>query len=288
MGKSKGQLVQQMLMVKLNISYDTGYRSSDEMREIIHDNNATSKNRMRAGVRMFNKEEIRSFTEKISQARSYYLHSTLPWDKKNWRVIPVSKWQEFKNVLDQYVVEIKDEFDKIFMDNYDDLKASFQKDCNLDDVEFPEKGDIASKFNVHYDIGQIASCDDIRIQGIDHMEREKIRTDMRNQYDKKIGSGLNELAERLVKATEDVAVRAKDEDQKGKKYTKSLSNLSELADTVESLNITGNEAIIEACKIIRNDISTYSAEAIKTTESVRETVVDATSSIKDKLSGIKI
>ena len=255
--KTKGQLVQQMLMVKLNISYDTGYRSCDEMREIVVDKSNADYNRMRAGFNLFDKYATSAFTTAISQARRHYLEETLPWDKKNWRVIPVSKWQTFKNELDSYISNVKEKFEEVFHDNYDELKSSFEEASGDLDINFPDEEGLDAQFNIGYDIGQIASCDDIRIQGIDQMERIKIREDMQKQYDEKINGGLTELAERVVRAAEDVAVRARDPEQKGKKYSKSLSNLNELADTVESLNITGNEAISEACKIIREDIGKY-------------------------------
>jgi hypothetical protein len=277
-----------MLMIKLNLTSDNGYRTSNEMKAIVSDETGTDESIMRTGISLYSKDHKNAYTRMVSQARRYYLDNTLPWDRNNWRVVPVSKWQEVKSRLDEYISDIKDAFYDVFDKGYEDLKTTFENSCKLTSVKFPDKGDILARFQADYDIGQIASCDDIRIQGIDYAEREKIKSDMKDMYDKKINTGLTELADKLTVAVDAVSCRADDNDQKGKKYTKSLNQLSELADTVQSLNITGNDAISEACKIIKDDISIYSAEAIKTTEAVRDNVVNASANIKEKLAGIKL
>ena len=286
---NKGQLVKKMLMVKLNISYDTGYRNSSEMKELIEGTKNVSSSAIRTGITMFDKYQISEFTTAISRARSLYTSETLPWDSRNWRVIPVSAWSKFKDELDTAIENVKEAYEKVFDDGYDELKEEFDDNIKGSlDIEFPDKEDLADKFNIDYDIGQIASCDDIRIQGIDHIERDKIRNDMQKQYQEKMDTGLTELASRLVEASQDIAIRANDPNQKGKKYSKSLSNINKLADTVEALNITGNDAIADACSTIRTQIGTYSAEAIKTTESIRENVLEATTSIRDSLSKVSL
>tara|TARA_Y100000289_G_scaffold33336_1_gene32955 strand:- start:6321 stop:7181 length:861 start_codon:yes stop_codon:yes gene_type:complete len=285
---NNNKLIQSMLMIKLNLTSDNGYRTSNEMKAIVSDETGTDESIMRTGISLYSKDHKNAYTRMVSQARRYYLDNTLPWDRNNWRVVPVSKWQEVKSRLDEYISDIKDAFYDVFDKGYEDLKTTFENSCKLTSVKFPDKGDILARFQADYDIGQIASCDDIRIQGIDYAEREKIKSDMKDMYDKKINTGLTELADKLTVAVDAVSCRADDNDQKGKKYTKSLNQLSELADTVQSLNITGNDAISEACKIIKDDISIYSAEAIKTTEAVRDNVVNASANIKEKLAGIKL
>lgn len=279
-----GQLIHKLMLVKFSVSYDTGYRSSDQMCETLSSSTSTDVNRIRSGFSMFDKHVISPFTTAISQARQHYTMSTLPWEERGWRVVPVNKWQDIKDELDNLISNVKEKYEQVFNTNYDQLKDAFDEAVGDLEIEFPSKGELEDRFICDYDIGAIASCDDIRIQGIDQIERSKIRDDMKKQYETKFNSGLNDLANRLVTAAEDISVRASDPEQKGKKYTKSLSNITELADTVEGLNITGNEAISEACSQIRENISVYSADAIKTTPVVRKEVVNATANIKEQLS----
>ena len=272
---NKGQLVKKMLMVKLNISYDTGYRNSSEMKELIEGSKNVCSSAIRTGITMFDKYQISEFTTAISRARSLYTGETLPWDSRNWRVIPVSAWSKFKDELDTAIENVKEAYEKVFDDGYNELKDEFDDNIKGSlDIEFPDKEDLAGKFFIDYDIGQIASCDDIRIQGIDHIERDKIRNDMQKQYQEKMDTGLTELASRLVEASQDIAVRANDPNQI-------------LINSTADVN-TGNDAIADACSTIRTQIGTYSAEAIKTTESIRENVLEATTSIRDSLSKVSL
>ena len=283
-----GKLVQKLLLVKFNVSYDTGYRSSKEMVDTLSKHTDAQAHCIRSGFSLFCKTTMSPFTTAISRARQHYQMGTLPWEERGWRVIPVNKWQDFKDEMDDLISDIKDEFIDVFDKKYHHLEDVFNENVGNLNIDFPSKEELEDKFWVDIDIGQMASCDDIRIQGIDQAERNKIRSDMQKQYSEKFNTGLNELATKLVTAVEDISSRASDPDQKGKKYTKSLSNITELADTVEGLNVTGNDAIAKSCKQIRENISVYSADSIKSTPLVRDNVIKATANIKDELANLEI
>jgi len=281
-------IINDLIMVKLSIEYDTGYRASAEMSRIIHEKKETEIKAMRTGVVVIPKCLTSEFTSAVSTLRKYYLNESLPWDKGNWRVVPVTAWQGFKSDLERRIRDAKDGFYQCYVKGYDGLEQHFKSQIGKLDIEFPEKQAIVDRFNIEYKVGQVASPDDIRIQGIDTVERKRISDDMKKQYGEQVDAGLNELAKRLTEAAEDIGARVADPDQKSKKYTRSLENLQHLADTAEKLNVTGNDAIKAACKTIKEDISQWSPEAIKTTPIVRDHIASATGSVQDRLAGLKI
>nr|BAR33773.1 hypothetical protein [uncultured Mediterranean phage uvMED] len=282
------QIVDKMVMVKLNCSYDTGYRHSEQATNIVALDTNCNTNMLKAGVTLYDRGLINSFTAALSRLRTYYQDTTLPWDTKSWRVIPSSKFKEFKDELETLIAECKDRYENVFIDNYDRLKDSFEDRKGDLDLEFPSKEDFSDALVIEYDMGAAASTSDIRIQGIDQQARKELSDSMKKQYESKIKDGVKDIASRLSDAVKDLSSRTSQEDQKGKKYKRSLENLSSLASTVDSLNLTGDERIKEACQTIKDDICQWSPEAIKTTPMVREGVTEASDSVMEKLSTISI
>lgn len=285
---STSNIVDKMLMVKLNCSYDTGYRQSDQACGIVTNEVNCESSMLKTGVSIFNRYRISDFTRSLSNLRTYYQEHTLPWDTKSWRVIPASKFQDFKDEIETLIAECQDKYKEVFVDGYDELKESFDDKKGDLDVEFPTKDELEDSLNIEYDMGAAASSNDIRIQGIDQEARKQLSESMDKQYKEKINKGLGNIADRLTVAAQELGSRTSDENQKGKKYKRSLENLSELADTVESLNLTGDARIKQACQTIKEEICQWSPEAIKTTPMVRDSVNEATGSVIDRLSTINI
>jgi len=286
--KKECGLIEDLIMVRLHVEFDTGYRSSKEMQTLVADELKAAKTALRTGVMVIPKQMTSPFTSAVSNLRTYYLEKSLPWDKGNWRVVPAIQWNEFKDELEDLIVKVKTHFNDCYVAGYDKLKTESEKQVGDLNVPFPGKSDLQERFSVEYKMGQVASPEDIRVKGIDNVVRKQIETDMKDQYEDKLNDGLTNLAKRLVTAAEDIGTRAGDPDQKSKKYTRSMENLQELADTVDGLNITGNDAIKQACETIREDISKWSPEEIKTTPAVREHIVEATGSVQDKLAGLQL
>jgi hypothetical protein len=287
MAKKTG-VIDELVMVKLNVDFDSGYRGCREMQDLIIEKKKANRNALRTGVMLFPKTMTTPFTTAVSRLRRHVLDNSLPWDRNNWRVVPVSAWQDFKDELEKLIREAKTAFDDVFCKGYDDLKKAAEAFIGEIDVEFPTKEFIMERFSVEYKMGQAASPEDIRIQGIDQVERKKISESMKKQYEDQVNDGLNELAKRLVNATEDICERVQDGDQKGKKYTKAMENLRGLAETAEKLNVTGNDQIIAACKTIREDIAKWTPETIKENPLARDHIADSASSIRERLAGLKI
>ena len=275
-------------MVKLNCSYDTGYRQCDQARNIITEKTECESSMLKAGVTMFNRYKISDFTRAVSNLRTYYQEHTLPWDTKSWRVIPSSKFQDFKQELENLIVICQEQYQICFIDQYDDLKKSYDDSKGDLEIEFPTEEELEDRLNIEYDMGAAASTNDIRIQGIDQQARKELKESMEKQYESKIQNGLEDIAGRLSNAVQEIGSRTAEEDQHGKKYKKSLQNLSALAETVESLNVTGDQRIKEACQTIKDDICQWSAEAIKTTPMVRDSVTETAGNVSEKLSTIRI
>ena len=212
--KSKA-VITKLVLINLHISYDTGRRTMKALSKKVASDNQADVNMITTSVKLIPNEKIRSFTTAISKARDYYKSKSLPWEDGNWRVVPVNRLQQFKDDLETLISEANDEFRKCFEDNYDALKADAEKRRGAINVEFPTKKELKESYSIEYNLGAIASSDDIRIVGIDTAMRNKIKEETESRYNAQIEKGLQELAQNLLDAVEDISERVAEEDQTG-------------------------------------------------------------------------
>jgi hypothetical protein len=114
---------------------------------------------------------------------------------------------------------------------------------------------------------------------------------VKKAYNNKVADNIDALQENKVL-----------EIQKKKLLLKGLNGVSTIQNDIEQ-NFNGNidswarnyaqqelrnEAIAKSCKQIRENISVYSADSIKSTAIVRDNVIKATANIKDELASLEI
>lgn len=283
--KSK-PVITKLVLVNLHIAFETGRRTLGYISKKVAEDNDAKQDMLTMNISVIPKDLIQPFTTAVSRARQYYKDNSLPWEDGNWRVVPVSKLQQFKDDLEKLISETKDEFAKCFISNYDHLKDTFEKRKGKLAISFPEKDELEKGFEIEYNLGAIASVEDIRIVGIDTAMRNKIKDETEARYNDQINKGLQELAGNLLSALEEISDRVGDDDQKGKKYTRFLDNLKGMTATVDELNVTKNEQLTKSCELIRANISNWSPEAIKTSSEVRESIKSSADGIREQLSQI--
>ena len=286
--KKTKPIITSLVLINLHISHDTGRRNIKSLSKKIAQENDADEKSINTSIKMIAPDKIREFTVALSRCRTYYLEKSLPWEDGNWRVIPVSKFQGFKDDLETLISEAKDSFEKCFIKNYDVLKTDSERRQGKLGLTFPSKGELEESFSIKYNVGAVASAEDIRIVGIDSAMRQRIVKETQDRYNEKIDEGLNGLATGLINSLDELSERVGADDQKGKKYSRFLENLKEMTETVEGLNITKNSILEEACSKIRKEISCWSPEAIKADKKVRDSIKESAGSTKEELAQVTI
>jgi len=281
-------IITKLVLINLHISFDTGRRTMKKLSETIARDNDADVKMLSTSVKLIPNDKISAFTGAASQAREFYKKNSLPWEDGNWRVVPVNRLQQFKDDLDTLISKASDEHARCFIANYDDLKEAAEKKKGKLIIQFPTKKELEDSFSIEYNVGAIASSDDIRIVGIDTAMRNQIKKDTEERYIKQIDKGLTEQVTNISNALEDLVERVGDDDQKGKKYTRAMANFNALLETTEQLNITGNESLSGACKMAREKIANWSPEAIKTSPEVRTAIKTSAEGVRNQLKGVTL
>ena len=287
--KSKTKpIVTKMAMVNLHISHDGGRRNMKDIANKVEKDNKTGQGIVQASIRMFPASMTTEFTRAVSRCRTYYLENSLPWEEGNWRVVPVTKLQQFKDDIEELISKTQDAFDKVFDTGYSKLEAYFKKAKGNLNVIFPTKDELKKKFEISYNIGAITSPDDIRIIGIDSAMRSQIEKQTEERYQAQIEEGLMELTKKLSSQLDNLEERLEEDDQNGKKYSRFMDNLKEQVQVCKDLNVTRNQKLDAACDVIEKTICNWSPEAIKSSAEVRNNIRQNAGSVQEQLAGITI
>ena len=281
-------IITKLVLINLHISFDTGRRTMSNLSKTIAKDNDADANMLSTSIKLIPNEKIRTFTTAVSQAREFYKKNSLPWEDGNWRVVPVNRLQQFKDDLDALISKASDEHARCFIANYDALKDAANKKKGKLVVNFPTKKELEESFKIEYNVGAIASTDDIRIVGIDTALRNQIKKDTEKRYVDQISKGLTEQVANISSALESLVERVGEDDQKGKKYTRAMANFKAMLDTTDQLNITNNAALANACKIARDKIANWSPDAIKSSPEVRTAIKGAAEGVRSQLKNVKL
>jgi len=281
-------IITKMVLINLHISFDAGRRTMNNLSKTIAKDNDADAAMLSTSIKMIPKDKVASFTAAVSQAREFYKKNSLPWEDGNWRVVPVNRLQQFRDDLDTLISKASDEHQRCYIASYDGLKDAADKKKGKLNVQFPSKKELEESFAIEYNVGAIASVEDIRIVGIDTAMRKQIQQDTEKRYNQQIEKGLIEQVTNISNTLEDLVERVGEDDQKGKKYTRAMANFKAMLETTEHLNITGNEALASACKMAREKITNWSPDAIKSNPEVRSAIKGAAEGVRGALKNVKM
>lgn len=221
--------------------------------------------------------DINKFDAKI---RLWHQTQTLPWSDRGVRLLPSSRFFEYKNMLNHYERLRGDMVDN-FLNRYDDLIARAENvlDQMFDREQYPEKSDIAGAFIFRCSFLPVPTVGDFRVdignEAMDELRRQfdsniedRIREGVEDIY-ARLRNSLVHMSEKLEETTE----LDKNGKPKKKRYHDSLvTNARELCITLQSLNLTNDQKLEEARQRFSEIVRDIDTEDLKESPEIRSRV----------------
>ena len=168
---------------------------------------------------------------------------------------------------------------------YDVLKEMAQR--RLGDLfrydSFPEKEDIMDRYSAVLFFEPITDMTDLRIEGLTDAELETIKAETIREYEANLKSAQSELVANLKKSVEGILKKTETE---GSRYKRALQNLSELTDSVVSLNILEDKNLNDIAKKIKKEIAETDRNVIKESDNVKSKLKSKSKEILETLDEI--
>lgn len=261
------------MLVDLFISTYSGRKQDRKTQdEVTTSKGAASKKAATVAKHLFaDCKELDDITKFQSRARALHYKLTLPWSDNGSRLLPMTKFMEYKQVMN----DAEDEFRRLvmkFVSVYDTrvAAAAFQLGTLFNRSEYLTQAQVARRFSFEISFTPLPLSGDFRLDADLEVQRDLIES-----YEAKANARLQASMQDAWKRLHEVLLRISDrlgptEDGKPKIFHETmLSNADELVELLRDFNVTGDPAMERARVALREAVLGVSAKELRTTEAVR-------------------
>ena len=278
-------VIENMILVNLMVKHVTGVRKDKDAEDKVADEFKCGRDTYSIRISQLPKEYTLRYRREIAELRRYFYTHTVPWENRMWYAISTRKFQELEDHVNLEIKEIKKIFKSDVIMKYDEMKKNAKVSMGklFKDEEFPTQEQLERGMQVKFDVGAVPSPEDIRLVGIDKIAKDKLYNTMKTKQEDKVKGIALKLISRIKDVTDDMLERVSSDEQEGKRYKILMESLPEMVEAVEDLNICNNEVIVDTCKRIRDRVSKYSPQSIRTAEFVRSNIAEELGQINEEL-----
>lgn len=257
------------MLVDLSIRSWTGTKIDRDTTQMIDTVNSTTTNAGKYQKNLFaGTKDLHDINKFDSRIRAWNISQTLPWSDKGQRLLPSSKFFEYKQALSNYEAMRKDMIDK-FLEKYDDLineaeqalGGLFKRD------DYPDKAQVARQFEFKYSFLPVPVDGDFRVD-IGNEAIDELKLQFNSSVNERVNNAMADVMWRLEDCLKRMSERLADDDSgaisKKKIFRDTLvTNAQELCEDLKHLNITNNPQIEDARKQLSKAVHDIDAESLR-------------------------
>lgn len=291
-------LTERAVLADLSISmWGASVKDPVATAELAADKHASSE-ALRVTKRLVSRESMKSLRDIATLVKAFHLRSTLPWNDRGIRLLPVSREQSYRRGLDKLrdeMIDARSAFLKDYSTYISDAKVALGDLFDAND--YPTVEEIERKIGIELEINPVPDRTHFA-DGLLGEDEDRIRADMERRNQARIQLGVEELFTGLADAVRRLADRmdfdeGDDGEPKARKFKDTvLSNLTEAAERARDLDVTGNDVLAElageAVKLVDGvDVSTLrptSGQKVYS-EHVRAKLQQDATALADKFAG---
>ena len=276
------------MLVDLSIRSWTGTKIDRDTTQMVDVVNSTTTNAGKYQKNLFaGTKDLHDINKFDSRIRAWNISQTLPWSDKGQRLLPSSKFFDYKQALSNYETMRKQMITK-FLDNYDDLitQASLALGNLFVRDDYPDQMQVAKQFEFKYSFLPVPVAGDFRVD----VGNEAI-ADLHNQFNAsvtdRVHNAMADVTWRLEDCLKRMSERLADDDSgaesKKKIFRDTLvTNAQELVQDLKHLNITNDPAIEAARKQLSSVVNGLDAGTLRDSSYTRQEVKSQVDDILSK------
>lgn len=261
-----GKLSERGILVRLNLSLWDRFVADKAGTEVLASRFDTNRGRARKEL----VPEVKKIWNLGQQIRMAHYKMTLPWDDRDWRLLPVAMMETYGDTLRNWEKQM-DEIVEDICSRWEELKIADKAELKgmYNEADYPDSDEIKRRCQIRVGYQPIPSHD-FRTE-LDASLVEAIRAEIKFGVEERFTQASADLMARLVEALEHVAeILGK---EKTKIHRSLLTSMKDLVDLVPKLNITDDMVIRNMSTKIRALFTGLSAEALKEDPVERQRVV---------------
>jgi len=263
------------MLVDLSIKSWSGTKVDKDTTQMIDVVKLTTGNAGRYQKNLFaGTKDLHDINKLDSRIRAWNINATLPWSDKGQRLLPSSKFFDYKAALSNYET-MRNEMVKKFLDKYDDLIA--QAEVALGDLfvrdDYPSISVVSRQFQFKYSFLPVPVSGDFRVD-VGNDAIAELKAQFASSVDSRIGEAMTDVYDRLRECLSRMSERltdvASDEGSARKIFRDTLvTNAQELAEDLKHLNIVGDPKVEDARRRLASVVTGLDAETLRDSPATR-------------------
>ena len=282
----------QAVLVAVTITKCSNAKTDKDITQEVSLNKNAQDGMIRVRKNLIKSAVVKALSRIAGQIRNNGVNElTIPWGN-GVRLLPVE-------LLDQFEREVEHHQDR-WDENRRELGREYESSVSqaakvLGDAfkasDYPSKDEILAKYSLSKKIMPLPDANDLRVAlpqaKLDSMKAD-IEADITSSLEgamQKVHERVTETLAHLIDKLSDFGVDAKTGKATGVFRDSTVTNLTELAGILPSLNLTGDPKLTEVSNALLTQLRDLDPEKIRNSESHRNDVVSKAKDVADKLSG---
>lgn len=266
------------MLVDLSIRSWTGTKIDRTTTMMVDAVNSTTTNAGKYQKNLFaGTKDLHDINKFDSRIRAWNISQTLPWSDKGQRLLPSSKFFDYKQALSNYEAMRGQKITK-FLENYDSLILQASQALGslfmLDD--YPDQMQVAKQFEFKYSFLPVPVAGDFRVD-VGNDAIAELHSQFNSSVNDRVRTAMADVTWRLEDCLRRMSERLTDDDNdteaKKKIFRDTLvTNAQELVLDLKHLNITNDPKLESARVQLSKAVDGLNAETLRDSSHTRQEV----------------
>ena len=282
----------QAVLVAVAITKWSNAKTDKEITEEVSASKGSQEGMLRVRKSLIKSPSVKALSRIAGQIRNNVLNElSIPW-ATGVRLLPIELLDQFdreferlEDYWNQSLKELGSEYDNSVKQAAKILGSAFKES------DYPSREEILAKYSLSKKIMPLPDADDLRV-ALPQAKLDRMKSDIESNITSSLEDAMQKVHERvaetlahLIKKLTDFGVDAKTGKATGVFRDSTVTNLTDLASILPSLNLTGDPALNEVSNELLTQLRDLDPEKIRNSESHRKDVVSKARDVADKLSG---
>lgn len=281
------------VIARLSIGLWSGMTVDPEVTEEVSESHkADLKGAGRYSKRLVANHYMREISSKASIARQTHRLLTLPWSDDGARILSTRNYAHYTEQMRLRRLACEAAFDAFctpeMIENYKQ-EARTRLGTMFDADEYPSAEDMRKKFGFRVDIDKVPEAADFRAK-LTADQVKAVTKDIEGRSNERLEKAMKDIYRRVGEVTEKMAEKLKGYEPaaegkaSGNRFRDSLvTNVIELADLMDGLNVTDDQTITDLAKRLKDELGQHSPEILRDDAKLRNATAKQAEAIYNRV-----
>jgi hypothetical protein len=298
--QAQSSIANKAILARLSLSKWEGHKYDRQLSDRIIRETGAEQGTARVNKLIVPKESIEPVTQSFNRIYAYHRLVTMPWFDTGERILPTAMYFDYIARINALKHDAEEQVAQ-FIAAYPRLVATAPQRLNgmFKSSDFPPIERISGMFGINVAFFPIP-VQDIRAEGIDAEELERINADKEAEIRRGIDGAVQDVWQRIYAVVSRMGERLKEYEERERKIARGMKdvgrtgvfrnslveNVTDLCDILPKLNFTGDDSLNRMAHELKSKLCQYDADTLRENVNARHDVMRESDAILAKMQGV--